>query len=92
MKETQAKLECGVCGANNCRIYRPYAEFRRQQRDKCNKCVPDAERGWYVPTVVSDDGLVWGFSAVPEVDCEKFYVLPEASEHAPSWQKVGGWS
>lgn len=90
--ETQERLKCGECGATNCRIYRPYASFRRPENDLCNGCVPAKERGWYVPVIVDDsDGSIWGYSSVPDKDLQKFYALPESNEESSSWQEKGGW-
>lgn len=45
----EAIPKCGACGISGVRIYRPYAEFLRIERLRCNGCVLLVQRGWYVP-------------------------------------------
>jgi hypothetical protein len=89
---TDGTSKCGVCGATRCRLYRPYGEFRRPERDRCNAHVLEDERGWYVPLVLDNDGSVWGFTSAPPRACGAFYALPEASSDRPGWQRIGGWN
>lgn len=87
------EFKCGQCGATGCRLYRPGGEFRREHRDRCNGCVTEEQRGWYVPLVVDSDGSAWGFSSIPDADCERFYALPEndTRSDAYTWARIGGW-
>jgi len=85
-KVTEEK--CGVCGVTGVRLYRPYGEFRRPERDRCNACVTDRQRPWYVPLVVDkSDGLAWGYTSIPDDDYYTWLALPEASDTAPQWRQ-----
>lgn len=85
-------VQCGICGIKNVRLYRPYGECRRRERDRCNLCLSDEERFWYVPLIIdSADGLAWGYTSAPKEAVDSFFAMPEKSPDAPSWQE-DGWS
>lgn len=87
------KPVCGNCGAAGVRIYRDYGMFRRPEEDRCNACLTNEERGGYVPCILDEDGHAWGYCAVPDADCQKFYALPEKSDTKPHWRVTpSGWS
>ena len=82
------KLSCGICNSKNIRIYRPYGNFYRPKDNKCNDCLDDKERGWYVPCIVSEiDGSIFGYTTSPDILCDKFYNLPEKNNNKPSFDK-----
>jgi hypothetical protein len=85
--------KCGVCGKRNnkVRLYRPYGNFYRKKDNRCNEHIDESERGWMVPLCMSEDGLPWGYTSVPEEDCEKFYAKPDANKNYPIWHIRGGW-
>ncbi len=84
--------KCGACGVTGVRIYRAYGMFRRPETDRCNACVADTSRGWMVPCILTDDGeAAWGYSSVPQEQCEAFYAMDEADKSKPSWNRIGGW-
>lgn len=91
MRRSGIYPRCGKCGAINVRIYRDYGMFRWPKEDRCNGCLTDKERGWYVPCCLDEDGNAWGYTSVPEADCERFYSLPENSSDSPAWRRRGGW-
>jgi len=87
------KVSCGKCGVSDVRLYRPYGNFYRPEDSRCNECLDDDHRGWYVPLILSEDGRPWGYLSVPNSACVAFYKLPEKSQTAPFWDYVGGgWS
>jgi hypothetical protein len=71
------ELKCGRCDKSGVRLYRPYGEFRRPSRDRCNACVPAYERGLYVPVL-------------PAEAIELFERLPESDPLWWTWER--GWS
>lgn len=83
---------CGKCGAIGVRIYRQYGMFRREETDRCNECIDQSHKGWMVPCCLDKDGNAWGYTSVPDKECEEFYALPEKSDSLPHWQRIGGWS
>lgn len=73
-------------------MYRPYGEVRRPERDRCNRCVNDDERDWYVPLIIDEsDGRAWGYTSVPLEACEKFYGLSEAEPGGWFWNPAVSW-
>lgn len=83
---------CGKCGVTGVRIYREFGSFRREETDRCNECIDQSFKTWMVPCCLDENGNAWGFTSVPDKDCEKFYALPEKSNSLPYWQREGGWS
>ncbi len=83
---------CGKCGVTGVRIYREYGSFRREETDRCNECIDQSHKGWMVPCCLDKDGNAWGYTSVPDKECEEFYALPEKSNSLSHWQRIGGWS
>ena len=78
-------IRCGKCGAEGVRLYRPYGEFRRPERDRCNACLSDSQRKWYVPLIVDRDGAAWGYTSVPPDAVKAFAVLQERDRAGWRW-------
>lgn len=76
---------CGVCGIATVRLYRPYANFYRPEDNRCNVCLTDSQRKFYVPLMLDSDGSVWGLLSAPDWAVDEFNSLSEADPDAPSW-------
>lgn len=86
------ECSCGFCGAKNVRLYRPYPGFFREpDEDRCNACLNDEQRSYYIPLVLDENGLAWGYTSVPEHAFEQFLELPESSPSQPSWIPGTWW-
>jgi hypothetical protein len=85
------QLVCGECAIAGVRIYRPYGESYKPKDNCCSACVPDAERHWFVPCILSADGAPWGYFGVPEDDIASFLALPEHPEAKFTWSASGRW-
>lgn len=82
---------CAECGRSDVRLYRSYGGFFDKDDVRCNACLTTT--AWRVPLVTNPQtGQVWGYTSVPDVDAERFYVAPEADPSRPTWQRIGGWS
>ena len=93
---SKEELICGICGAKDVKIYRPYGNFYRPKDNRCNNCVTETQRGFYVPCIKDSDGAIWGFLSASEELMNTFYTLPESNIEKPVWQKPdwgkkGGW-
>jgi hypothetical protein len=82
-------ISCGKCGAKGVKIYRPYGFFYRPEDNRCNNCVTESERNFYVPCVKDSDGMIWGYGAVSPEASEQFYNTPEANASKPIWLRSG---
>lgn len=64
-------MRCSACGRSDVRLYRPYGEFLREERIRCNAHVPPPGDWWY-PCIVAIDGSVWGtFAEAPEATADR---------------------
>lgn len=59
--------------------------FRRPETDRCNGCLTEHQRGWYVPLCLDEEGQAWGYTSVPQEAVDCFGALSEASEADPGW-------
>jgi hypothetical protein len=82
---------CGICNVSNVKLYRPYGNFYRPEDNRCNEHVTEQERSYYIPCIVDTDGLTWGFTSVPQVECNNFYALPEKSKNGWGWHEKERW-
>lgn len=81
--------KCGACDATGVRLYRPYGEFRREVRDRCNACVNKATIQYYVPLIFDSDGMAWGFSSALCEDIARWMAQPEKTRRKGSFTWVG---
>jgi len=90
-KTGKKQLRCGQCGATGVRLYRPYQTFYKPENNRCNGCLGEKERDWFVPCVQDDDGSIWGLTSVPNAEGAAFHALPEGSADHPSWPWGKDW-
>lgn len=84
--DKEKKYKCGKCGIEDVRLYREYGSFFYSEDVRCNKCINEEFRGWYVPIRISPDGGIWGHTAGDKESCDVFYSLPESDPAYPVWQ------
>jgi len=84
--DQEKKYKCGKCQIENVRLYREYGSFFYHEDIRCNKCINEKSRSWYVPIRVSPDGAIWGHCAGDPESREYFYSLPESDPAYPIWQ------
>lgn len=80
-----ARLSCALCGASGVKLWRPYGQFYRAHRNRCQFCAELREGrsrdandqiGWMVPLILDEKGLVWGYVAGPKADRKRWDALP----------------
>lgn len=82
---------CAECGRGDVRLYREGGMFFREGDARCNACLESTD--WKVPLITDPVGYgVWGYSSVPERDCDRFFAAPEADPRRPTYQRNGCWS
>ena len=86
---------CGTCGAEGCKLWRPYQTFIQPDYLRCTNCAETASEGgrswdggdsigWYVPAVQTADASgYWGFSTVPNQAADGWYFLPDRPGEEP---------
>ena len=91
MSDVATQLCCAGCGKTDVRLYRPYGEFWRPERVKCNGCVPADQSGWYVPVFpTGNDGApAWGFTTAPDDAIALWRALPEGDHSKPGSFNAG---
>ncbi len=77
IKPSKELLGCGKCGTRGVRLYRPVGEKRDPSLDRCNACLSEKERNWYVPLLSNVDGTIWSLKLVAEKVYQEFLQLPE---------------
>jgi hypothetical protein len=70
---------CTVCKRNTIKLYRYYGSPLRDEEIFCHAHAPKGhiERQVLVPLVEDSDGLVWGYTSVPEDAIARWKALPE---------------
>jgi hypothetical protein len=68
---------CAVCQRRDCRLYRGYGTFLRDDEIFCKAHIPADQAGWYVPLCEDLDGSVWGYTSAPDDAIERFNALPD---------------
>ena len=89
-KSPNPVAKCSICGATNVRIYR-YSNSSHTEA-KCNNCLDEKDYLYYMPFIYDKDSSIWGYTSVPEIDCARFYALPEANLNKKYWKINDGFS
>lgn len=81
--------KCSICGVENVRIYR-YSNSSYPEC-KCNDCLNEKDYNYYIPCIYNEIGHICGYTSISEIDCARFYALPEANPNKKIWYIKGGF-